>query len=403
MRSIINSKIFLISLVLSVLWLPSNAVADSISELQKQKEAYAKEAQAARESSKQKENEADYLQNKLSVLKLEIRNAEASLAITNQKITETSSIVESLKTQIAEQEDLLNQENITMNKIIASWYMEGDEGGLINNLFSSSNFSEVITRQEYYDSIKQQIALRIEKIEELKAQLYEQKTLQENNMAELRRHQDNQMIQVNSIEQQKKYQSYLLNNTNEAIADLKQQEKTATQKVQQLQAQIEKLSATKIWGGQITSSNDSSWYYSQTWYPNLYLGSSPYTVKDYGCLITSLAMVAKYNGKNYDVPSAVMASSFNSEGALLYTPIVSDGGSQAINWSRVNEELDSGHPVIVGVDLPDVYIPGNSYGVDHFIVLKPYSQSGNTYKMHDPLGAGRGYNLSQVKAMRIIR
>lgn len=403
MKSLFNSKLILLSLTLAILWFPSNAGADSVSELQRQKEAYAKEAQAAREASQQKEDEADYLENKLLILKSEIRNAEASLAITNQKIADTSSIVESLKTQIAEQEELLGQENDTMNKIIASWYMEGDEGGLVNNLFASSSFSEVITRQEYYDSIKQQISLRIEKIEELKTQLYEQKTLQENNMAELRRHQDNQMIQVNSIEQQKKYQSYLLNNTNEAIADLKQQEKTATQKVQQLQAQIEKLTATKIWGGQITSSNDSSWYYSQTWYPNLYLGSSPYTVKDYGCLITSLAMVAKYSGKNYDVPSAVMASSFNSEGALLYTPIVSDGGSQAISWSRVNEELANGHPVIVGVDLPDVYIPGNSYGVDHFIVLKPYSQSGNTYKMHDPLGAGRGYNLSQVKAMRIIR
>jgi hypothetical protein len=63
--------------------------------------------------------------------------------------------------------------------------------------------------------------------------------------------------------------------------------------------------------------------------------------------------------------------------------------------------LANGHPVIVGVALGiDM---GNSYGVSHFVVIKPYSQNGNHYSMHDPLGGGRGYSISQVKAMRIIR
>lgn len=34
---------------------------------------------------------------------------------------------------------------------------------------------------------------------------------------------------------------------------------------------------------------------------------------------------------------------------------------------------------------------------------KIFFENGNTYYMHDPLGAGRGYSRSQVKAMRIVR
>ncbi|OQB06550.1 MAG: hypothetical protein BWY19_00137 [bacterium ADurb.Bin212] len=400
--SITKKKALVIFLViLSLLVLPYSAVADTVSDLQRQKEAYALEAQKAREQSQKKATEADYLRSKMSQLNAEIREAESSLAITNSKISETNSLIESLKKQITEQEEMLEKEKVTMNGIISSWYMEGDSTSMINNIFSSSNLSEVITRQEYYESIKQQIEIRMEKIEELKKQLYEQKTLQDNNMAELSQHKNNQLLQKNTIEQQRNYQSYLLKSTTNTINELKQQEKNATQKAQEIQSKINRISATKTWGGQITSSNDSSWYYSQLWYPNLYLGPSPYTVAQYGCLISSLAMVAKYYGRNYDIPSAVAASSFNSEGYLLYSPIVSDGGSQPINWSRVNEELASGHPVVVGVALG--INMGNSYGVSHFVVLKPYSQNGNTYQMHDPLGAGRGYDLSQVKAMRIIR
>lgn len=394
-------KIILSATMFSIIFAPINAVAETISDLQRQKEAYAQEAQNARDQSKKKATEADYLKSKLSQLNAEINEAEVALSITNTKITETNALIDSLKKQIADQEEMLEREKVTMNSIVSSWYMEGDSSSMINNLFSSSNLSEVITRQEYYESIKQQIEIRMEKIEELKKQLYEQKTLQDNNVAELNQHKNNQLVQKNTIEQQRNYQSYLLKSTTNSINELKQQEKNATQKAQEIQGKIDQISATKSWGGQITSANDSSWYYSQLWYPNLYLGPSPYTVAQYGCLISSLAMVAKYYGRNHDIPSAVSASSFNSEGYLLYTPIVSDGGSQPINWSRVNEELSEGHPVVIGVALG--INMGNSYGVSHFVVLKPYSQNGNKYQMHDPLGAGRGYDLSQVKAMRIIR
>jgi peptidoglycan hydrolase CwlO-like protein len=401
-QSIAKTKgAIILFVLLSLLIMPYSAVADTVSDLQRQKEAYALEAQKAREQSQKKSSEADYLKSKLNQLNAEIREAEYSLSITNGKISETNSLIDSLKKQITEQEDMLEKEKVTMNGIVSSWYMEGDSTSMINNIFSSSNLSEVITRQEYYESIKQQIEIRMEKIEELKKQLYEQKTLQDNNMAELSQHKNNQLLQKNTIEQQRNYQSYLLKSTTNTINELKQQEKNATQKAQEIQSKINRISATKRWGGDITSSNDSSWYYSQLWYPNLYLGPSPYTVAQYGCLITSLAMIAKYYGRNYDVPSAVAASSFNNGGYLVYTPIVSDGWSIPINWDRVDQELSTGHPVVVGVALGEDM--GNSYGVSHFVVLKPYSQNGNTYQMHDPLGAGRGYDLSQVKAMRIIR
>ncbi len=396
-----SKAIISLALSLIILTAPALVCAESVSELQRQKEAYALEAQKAREQLQDKKEEAEYLQGQLSILGYQIKEAETSLAITNQKIEETTQKINTLKAEIEKQESDLAKENSSMDSVLSSWYMEGDSNSMVNNIFSSSNLSEIISSQEYYDSIKQQIELKIAKIDQLKKDLYNQKTEQETSIAELNRHKDNQVTQKASIESQQNSQASLLKNTNNAISDLKDQEKVATQKAQEIQTKINQINATKIWGGQITSSNDSGWYYSQLSYPNLYLGPSYYTVAQYGCLITSLTMVAKYYGRNYDVPSAVAASSFNREGYLLYTPIVSDGGSQPIDWNRVNEELADGHPVVVGVALG--VSMGNSYGVSHFVVLKPYSQNGNHYSMHDPLGAGRGYDLSQVKAMRIVR
>jgi len=395
------AKSLAVFIALALLLMPSLAVAETLSELQKQKEAAAAEAQAAREAAKGKQSDASYLSGQLNTLEYQISEAEYSLSITNAKVAETQANIDNLNNMIDAKMMEIETEKDKLYEVVSSWYMDGDSTSMINSVLGSDSLSDLITQQEYYDSIKQQIQLKMEELDKLRAELVAQKAEQDQAMIELKKYQENQEIQKVSLENQTWTKKRLLNDTENMIDELKDQEASASQKVATLQAKIDQISATKSWGGDIVSSNDGSWYASQLWYPNTYLGPSPYTVAQYGCLITSLTMVAQYYGRGYDVPSAVNASSFSYGGFLLYTPIVSDSGSQAVNWNVIDSELASGHPVVVGVALGvDM---GNSYGVSHFVVLKPYSKNGDTYGMHDPLGAGRGYSRNQVKAMRTVR
>ena len=127
------------------------------------------------------------------------------------------------------------------------------------------------------------------------------------------------------------------------------------------------LTAITNWGGQIVSSDDNAWYYSQTG-DYTRLGSSWYTVNEVGCLITSMAMVSTFYG-NHITPDWVAQNAYFT---------------------------NDGRPVIVSVYLPSVGAV-NSDGSSHFIVIKNFSDG--RYLMHDPIGPGRGYSLGQVRSM----
>jgi hypothetical protein len=112
-----------------------------------------------------------------------------------------------------------------------------------------------------------------------------------------------------------------------------------------------------------------------------------------------------YGGRVSPTDIAQIASNFDSEGYLLNStnppPVynISVRPSQSVNWSTVNSELDSGRPVIVSIYLPSVGVV-NRDGSSHFIVIKGHS--GDRYYMHDPIAGQRGYDINQVRSMKLV-
>jgi len=293
-----------------------------------------------------------------------------------------------------------------MSNVIASWYMEG-QSAFLDSVLSSDNLSEVVDKQQYYDSVRSQIQNEIDKINQMRADLTAQKDSQSTQLATLNQLQTSQENQKSYLEQRQTLKSQIYSDTQNTISSLNAEQEEANKMVATLQAKIDAIRAASVGaGGDVVSSSPESWYYQQTdsrWasYKMGYYA----TIGAYGCLLTSLTMVANFYGRSYTPITAAENSSFvhtwgGSDGALISTSIVSDGKSQSINWSTVDDELANNHPVIVGVALGvDM---GNSYGVSHFVVLTSKMSDGK-YAMQDPLGQGRGYKKSQVKAMRIIR
>ena len=123
------------------------------------------------------------------------------------------------------------------------------------------------------------------------------------------------------------------------------------------------------------------YYYSQTNPAWAYtrLGYSGYDIAEVGCLVSSVAMIAKYYGYNItpqDIaqnPGNFSGPLFNWNGLGIFNviPLGSLYGGY-VNWTQINSELASGHPIVVSVDY--------AY---HYVVLIKQLANGE-YLMNDP-------------------
>ena len=124
---------------------------------------------------------------------------------------------------------------------------------------------------------------------------------------------------------------------------------------------------------------------------NPYWSGDESTIGEYGCLITSLAMVRTMFG-SYTNPIQESGYHSYSNGNMLGWDFAGRP-KQVItgNWSLINQKLDSGIPVIVGVTMS-----GAGYW-SHFIVLT--GREGATYYANDPaFSAGKKYSKGRVFA-----
>jgi hypothetical protein len=281
--------------------------------------------------------------------------------------------------------------------------MEG-ENGLLETIIGANNVSEIVTEQQYYDSIKQQIQSSMDKINQMKASLQEEKNKQDAQMSVLNQLKENQTQQQRMLEGNKLMKNRLLNDTTSAVSDLNAQAQQAEAKAQEIRtilASIYSSGKGTPMGSQLTSSIDNSWYYNQTDYPDTYLSPSRLTIKEVGCLITSFAMIATKYGNSITPPGVVSASNFGYDGSFYgfkRSIGISVGSSIPVNWDTINSEISQGHPVIVSVKVSGpVY---NSDGSNHFIVIKGFS--GGKYLIHDPYWRTSSYNKDNVISMKIV-
>ena len=224
--------------LIAVLFSPCLAKADVISDLQAQKEAAAAEAEQARIQAKQKQKEVDSIESQIANVDYQISSVSSAIYDSEIKLVETNNQIDALNKEIQLLEDNLASDQKKIDNLVASWYMEGDSSGVFNALISSNSLSEVITRQEYYDSVKRQIEDSIDKINKLKAEVELKKSEQENNKINLQKYKDSQEAQKLQLDQQKNVKDRLLNDTENMVAELKAEEKEALKKEAEIEAKV---------------------------------------------------------------------------------------------------------------------------------------------------------------------
>ncbi|MFA5926978.1 MAG: C39 family peptidase [Patescibacteria group bacterium] len=396
-------RLLIIMTVLSQIVIPYVAMAESQSVLRQQRSQYLQAAEEARRQAAEKESQARAIEYDMAIINSRIFQTEKAIATTDQKINRVRNNIDDIGAKVRVEEDNLAQEKVKMARVVSSWYMEGDDG-LLRTLMGSENISDAVDTQEQYGSVKRQIEEIQAKISQVKESLIRQRNEQESQREIFESLRNDQESARKNLENDRALKDRLLSDTHNTIADLRHQEQEARDKMSEIDNRISSLVVTRSWGDQIVSSNDPSWYYSQA--GNFArLGNSPYTINQYGCLITSIAMVAKYYG-NGTTPNTIASNGaiFSGSGALMVSSPPGIGinvtSNQSIDWSVVDREIATGQPVIVSIYLPDVGAINND-GSSHFIVIK--DKVGGKYIMHDPLGDGRGYATGQVRSMRLAR
>lgn len=196
---------------------------------------------------------------------------------------------------------------------------------------------------------------------------------------------------------------------NKLLADTKNDEARYQSLLSAAQAQLAAFRRfASSQGGASLLSNQTkcdSWgcYYNQrdSAWGNQTIGLSGETMKEVGCLVTSMAMVASHYGKSIK-PGDIAASSnpfwgntaYMNQGSWSVAGTTMTRTRLGSSTAKIDEELAAGRPVVVGI----------YGGPDHFLVIT--KKEGDDYIMNDPFPENGGgikftskYPLSAISAV----
>jgi len=333
------------------------------------------------------------LQGQAKTLSNQIAQFNAQIWLTTLKISQTQAQIILLGGRISQLGDSLTALTAAFDsRAVETYKLSRFENNFVL-ILSASDINDAVSRFHYLQKIQEEDRSLLDKLQTAQTTYQGQKQSQEDLQKQLQ-------AQESNLNTQKMAENNLLTAT-----------KNNETKYQSLLAQAVAqrnsfLNFITSQGGASILSNQTvqqgSWgnYYNQrdSQWGNSFMGSSQLTMADYGCLVTSVAMMATHAGKNLK-PSDIAntASAFFSpdrDTALLYWQFSVNGINVSLNnfsISQLDQKLSSG-PVIVGL----------FSGPDHYIVLK--SGSGGNYVMNDPFMENGGdknftdkYSVSNIK------
>ena len=385
---------------------PAQASTSSqIQQLKSQQHALQLEAEAKQQQAQQAAHDAAVLASQVVSLGQSLNNTQQQLNETSRQIDTVNNTISDKQAKIAKTKLEIAEQTQNQNEVLRTMY-ESETIDPMLSAITSSSISDVVSQQQSFSALEQSVELTIGNLTAMQQQLSQEEsalTEQQSVLTQLKVEQQNQQALLTSQKAQASAQK------SQAVAEQQSSSTQAAQlenEIASIKKKLSVLTATARWGTDIIStSSPASWSYIQLDYFN-HLGSSPYTIHDYGCLVTSLAMLATYYHHNTTPPEIASHSNFFTRGGDAYTSTIVDSLGLVIeqqgpvDWLKVDEALAANHPVILSVYLPQVGAL-NSDGSSHFIVAS--ARAGDQYVMQDPLGSGRGYGFGQVRSMIILR
>ncbi len=146
-----------------------------------------------------------------------------------QNIVNTQSQIDALQQQIDQAQADLDHEKAVLGENIKTMYLEGDISTL-EILASSKDLSDFVNRQEYRNSVGNQVKQSVDKINSLKAELTKQQHDQQTLLSSLQ-------VQQNQVQQEENQQAALLSYNESQKATYDQQISSNNSQIASLRAQ----------------------------------------------------------------------------------------------------------------------------------------------------------------------
>jgi len=330
-------------------------------------------------------------------LKQQLKTIDQEKSQTQEELLETKKNVQATEKKITDLErDIVDKEAIieSNKKILAGLmelYYEYDQSGLLDLVLIDQDLSDLSGQVEKLEHSSAKVSEILEKILEARNDLMKNKKElvdKKNEHEQLKENLEDKHYTLASNEKQKET---LLTETQGE----EEKYKKLLERVEEQKKDLFNFSEASNIGDVLDSvknypkpdskytSLGNGWYFSQrdSRWGNKKIGNSSSLMKDYGCAVTSVAMVFKKNGSGTDPGKLAREKIFYYD--LIkwpgsWSPSIALASSTAhgnISWSKIDSEIKEGHPVIV-------YIRKTNGTGGHYVVV--YNKDNKDYIVHDP-------------------
>lgn len=349
------------------------------------------QAQQYKNLVQEKKNQISSLNHQVSLMQTEIDQLDNQIKLTENKISQAN--LEILKTQyeIEQKQTEIKLQKENLAEILRSVYRR-EQASLVEILLQNETLSDFFDNLVYLDNVQTKTKKIIDQLTDFKNQLDQYQEEQRAYRLDLENFKLSLAADKESLEykkdvredlllttqgEEKKYQALV--NQIEAqkrmiLGNIDQLRRERAQELARLEAQQEKPKqglAAETW---YFNQTDSRWGTSR-------IGLSRSLMKDYGCAVTSVAMVFKYYGLDID-PGRLAKQKIFWYNLIMWPDqwqgieLIENTKHQGIDWLRIDQEIAAGHPVIV-------YIKAIGSGSGHYVVIH-HKTAGGRYVVHDP-------------------
>jgi peptidoglycan hydrolase CwlO-like protein/uncharacterized protein YvpB len=334
------------------------------------------------------------LQNQLKLMQMQeerfsddVQSKEEEISENEKKINEVQSEIEKIKNNIQQNKEELGEIIRTYDRIDQEMAME--------MLSNKGDLSEIFNRSAYLTQASKNIESALEEIQKEKLVLDKRQEELKSKNDELEQHKKELEEKVYYLNNEQQSKNMILEKTKGEESKYRDLLSRVEQQKMELLGGLDELSDSQR--GEVnkilskakkpkSGLASTKWYYAQDdpkWAYNR-IGLSSSLIKDYGCAVTSLAMVFTYYDE--DITPGKLASQPIFYQDLIVWPeywpkkgklsLVSSKTHGGVDWSKIKNEVKDGNPVIVFVRA--------SAGKGHYVVIHGMDKKGE-YVVHDPL------------------
>ncbi len=377
------------------------------SEIQDKIKALEEKAKTYQQIIEIKKKQQATLSNQISIIETESDRLEAEISLNKEKINSLNIQVGELRDQIAGKEISIKDQKRILSELIQI-YCEYHQQDTLSFVFSNEGLANFMAEEDRLSQTGDKITEMIKNVKSLKDSLENEKKAIEEKKKEatdLSFELEEKSSQLESIKDQK--QSLVAqtkgeeNRYQDLLARVEKQKQELLGDIDELYsvntAEINKLAGSlpKPTSGLAST----SWYYSQKdgrW-GNSRIGQSKSLIKDYGCALTSVAMIFTYYGETTTPKNLAQQKIYYWD--LIVWPngknieLVKNTNHGGINWKEIDRELANGNPVIV-------FIKAKS-SAGHYVVIHHKASNGK-YVVHDPYWGPNIYLDSSIKLLSAL-